>query len=96
MLRNIFKRLFAYNDIIEDFEFTVEVLPNFPSFTVPQEERWDILNKNILLQKLCKDKLPSSQIGILFNASYKLDRRMDSECFPTYSPLTYIIKIIKD
>lgn len=78
----------------KDFEFTVMALPSFPSFKVSQEARWRYINKNTTLQKICGDLKPTSQIGILFNIKSKLDAKMDSECYPTSSPLTFYVEII--
>ena len=81
----------------DEFEFTVKALPSFPSFKVSIEDRWRHINENKLLQRLVGEgKIPSHEINKMFTCSNKLDICMDSECYPTYSDLTFYIKRIKD
>lgn len=78
----------------KDFTFVEEVLLNFPSFGIDNRSIYGCLDDNKKLRKLCGNKRPSKQIGKLYTVTYCIDTKLDNEWYPTWSPVTFNIKVI--
>lgn len=78
-----------------EFTITDTVLPDFPSYTVPDEVIWRILDSNKKLTKKLGMTPSKAFKQRLFTCHTKIDKRRDSECYPTWSPITLHI-VIKD
>ena len=95
-LRNLINKI---EERLNPSEFTIteKVLPDFPSFKISNAEKWKILDNSTKLRMALKNKGNPSDLYKegLFKCKERLTLKKDSECFPTYSDLTFIITIDK-